>query len=548
MLVFKSILNSDLTDKQILFQLARINSWISLNGKIANSYKSKINIDFRGLTNDIMTKLGYEPNTIIKNTVETDPTIFQADNKCGVKYPYVSAPDNLLLDTKLNPAQKVLLLILKEVWLDNNGKQLLPYCQTETIFKQIPNYRHTRDYVNKLISSLQEKGYISFDTIKNQGRVNVRISFDGSLKDAKEELSNQVSAEDEIKEMVHPVQQLDNDITKIISEMKKEMDELKEKEKEQAKEIAVLKEQAKEIDELKEQVNKLQEELNERRGNEKSDIESSIRIPEHDREEAENTENSETVGQSDKPITETEDAENSETVGQINRNSNETVGQSEKQPNTESENTENTETNRQINRSYTETIGQSEKPSIGSENNGWNSYWNDPTDIEQLDDTDDMDSFMSLIPEGGEYSSEEVETVKNDKEPTMKQRKAECSADSLFNLANDIDFKMLMKDVNEDIKSSREHRSNIWRSEKKDEYQNHIKELKNESKKEEIIEYIINTINEKNSRTLINSLDEAYYKITMGIVKKNQDRITNVYYKNVGDFEIHQSTLDEFVV
>lgn len=483
MLVFKSILNSDLTDKQILFQLARINSWISLNGKIANSYKSKINIDFRGLTNNVMTKLGFEPNTIIKNTVETDPTIFQADNKCGVKYPYVSAPDELLLDTKLNSAQKVLLLILKEVWLDNNGKQLLPYCQTETIFKQIPNYKHTKDYVNKLISSLQEKGYISFDTIKNHGRVNVRISFDGNLKDAKEELSNQVSAEDEIKEMVHPVQQLDNDITKLIAEMKKEIDELKE--------------QVKEIPVLKEQVNKLQEELNERRGTEKSDIESSIRIPEHDREY-------------------TEDAENSETVEQSNGSSN-------------------------------KTIGQSEEPSTESENNGGISLWNDPTNSEQLDDVDDMDSFMSLIPENGEYSSEEIETVKNDNEPTMKQRKAECSADSLFNLANDIDFKMLMKDVNEDIKSSREHRSNIWRSAKKDDYQNHIKELKNESKKEEITEYIINTVNEKNSRTLINSLDEAYYKITMGIVKKNQDRITNVYYKNVGDFEIHQSTLDEFV-
>ena len=466
MLVFKSILDSDLTDKQILFQLARINSWISLNGKIANSYKSKIHIDFRGLTNDVMKKLGYEPNTIIKNTVETDPTIFQADNKCGVKYPYISAPDDLLLDTKLNPAQKVLLLILKEVWLDNNGKQLLPYCQTETIFKQIPNYRHTRDYVNKLISSLQEKGYISFDTIKNHGRVNVRISFDGSLKDVKEELSNQVTAEDEIKEMVQPVQQLDNDITKLISEMRKEIDELK-----------------KENTDIKEQVKKLQEELNERRGTEKSDIESSILNTEHDREDAENS----------------------------------------------------------------ETIEQSEKPSIGSENNGGISLLNDPTDNEQLDDTDDMDSFMSLIPECGEYSSEEVETVKNDNEPIKKQRKAECSADSLFNLANDIDFKMLMKDVNEDIKSSREHRSNIWRSAKKDEYQNHIKELKSESKKEEITEYIINTVNEKNSRTLINSLDEAYYKITMGIVKKNQDRITNLYYKNVGDFEIHQSTLDEFV-
>lgn len=472
MLVFKSILNSDLTDKQILFQLARINSWISLNGKIANSYKSKINIDFRGLTNDVMKKLGYEPNTIIKNTVETDPTIFQADNKCGVKYPYVSAPDDLLLDTKLNPTQKVLLLILKEVWLDNNGKQLLPYCQTETIFKQIPNYRHTRDYVNKLISSLQEKGYISFDTIKNHGRVNVRISFDGSLKDAKEELSNKVSAEDEIKEMVQPVQQLDNDITKLISEMKKEIDELKE--------------QVKEIPVLKEQVNKLKDELNELRGTEKSDIESSIRNPEHDKESTEESENSETIGQSDKPITE-------------------------------------------------------------SENNSGISLWNNPTDNEQLDNTEDMDSFMSLIPECGEYSPEEVEAVKNDNEQIKKQRKAECSADSLFNLANDIDFKMLMKDVNEDIKSSREHRSNIWRSEKKDEYQNHIKELKSESKIEEITEYIINTVNEKNSRTLINSLDEVYYKITMEIVKKNQDRITNLYYKNVGEFEIHQSTLDEFV-
>ena len=491
MLVFKSILNSDLTDKQILFQLARINSWISLNGKIANSYKSKINIDFRGLTNTVMNKLGYEPNTIIKNTVETDPTIFQADNKCGVKYPYISAPDDLLLDTKLNPAQKVLLLILKEVWLDNNGKQLLPYCQTETIFKQIPNYRHTRDYVNKLISSLQEKGYISFDTIKNHGRVNVRISFDGSLKDAKEELSNQVSAEDEIKEMVQPVQQLDNDITKLISEMKKEIDELKE--------------QVKEIPVLKEQVNKLKDELNELRGTEKPDIENSIRNPEHDREDAEHTENSETVEQSEKPSIVSEKAENSETVE------------------------------------------QSEKPSIGSENNSVISLWNNPTDNEQLDDTEDMDSFMSLIPECGEYSPEEVEAVKNDNEPIKKQRKAECSADSLFNLANDIDFKMLMKDVNEDIKSSREHRSNIWRSEKKDEYQNHIKELKSESKIEEITEYIINTVNEKNSRTLINSLDEVYYKITMEIVKKNQDRITNLYYKNVGDFEIHQSTLDEFV-
>ena len=456
MLVFKSILNSDLTDKQILFQLARINSWISLNGKIANSYKSKIYIDFRGLTNSIMKKLGYEPNTIVKNTVETDYTIFQADNKCGVKYTYISAPDSLLLDTKLNPAQKVLLLILKEVWLDNNDKQLLPYCQTETIFKQIPNYKHTRDYINKLILSLQEKGYISFDTIKNHGRVNVRISFDGNLKDVKKELSNQIAAEDEIKEMVEPVEQLDNDIVKIIAEMKKEIDELK-------KENAEMK---KEIDELKKE-----------RKTEKTEVDNLVQ----------------------------EDKENIKTVEQV------------------------------------------DKLNTELENNFGVSLQNISTDDKQPDDSDDISSFMTLIPEGGEYSQEEIEAVKNDNEPVMKQRKAECSADSLFNLANDIDFKALMKDVSEDIKSSKEHRSNIWRSSKKDEYQEHIKELKNNSSKEEIIEYIVNTVNEKNSRTLINSLDENYYKLTMRIVKENQDRITNLYYKNVGDFEIHQSSLEEFV-
>ena len=455
MLVFKSILNSDLTDKQILFQLTRVNSWISLNGKIANSYKSKINIDFRGLTNDLMKKLGYEPNTIIKNTVETDPTMFQADNKCGVKYPYVSAPDELLLDTKLNPAQKVLLLILKEVWLDNNGKQLLPYCQTETIFKQIPNYKHTRDYVNKLILSLQEKGYISFDTIKNHGRVNVRISFDGNLKNVKEELSNQIAAEDEIKEMVEPVKQLDNDIIKIIDELKKEIDGLKKENAEIKKENAEIK---KENAEIKKEINNL--------------------------------------------------AQGEENI---------------------------------------KTIEQTEKLNTELENNFGVSLQKVSTDNEQIDNNDSMDAFMSLIPEGGEYSQEENEAVKNDKDPIMKQRKAECSADSLFNIANDIDFKALMKDVNEDIKSSKEHRSNTWRSSKKDEYQEHIKELKNNSNKEEIIEYIITTVNEKNSRTLINSLDENYYKLTMRIIKENQDRITNLYYKNVGEFEIHQSSLEEFI-
>ena len=455
MLVFKSILNSDLTDKQILFQLTRVNSWISLNGKIANSYKSKINIDFRGLTNDLMKKLGYEPNTIIKNTVETDPTMFQADNKCGVKYPYVSAPDELLLDTKLNPAQKVLLLILKEVWLDNNGKQLLPYCQTETIFKQIPNYKHTRDYVNKLILSLQEKGYISFDTIKNHGRVNVRISFDGNLKNVKEELSNQIAAEDEIKEMVEPVKQLDNDIIKIIDELKKEIDGLKKENAEIKKENAEIK---KENAEIKKEINNL------------AQVKENIK-----------------------------------------------------------------------------TIEQTEKLNTELENNFGVSLQKVSTDNEQIDNNDSMDAFMSLIPEGGEYSQEENEAVKNDKDPIMKQRKAECSADSLFNIANDIDFKALMKDVNEDIKSSKEHRSNTWRSSKKDEYQEHIKELKNNSNKEEIIEYIITTVNEKNSRTLINGLDENYYKLTMRIIKENQDRITNLYYKNVGEFEIHQSSLEEFI-
>ena len=451
MLVFKSILNSGLTDKQILFQLTRVNSWISLNGKIANSYKSKIYIDFRGLTNNIMKKLGYEPNTIIKNTVETDYTIFQADNKCGVKHTYISAPDNLLLDTKLNSAQKVLLLILKEVWLDNNNKQLLPYCQTETIFKQIPNYKHSRDYVNKLILSLQEKGYISFDTIKNRGRVNVRINFDGNLKNVKEELSNQVAAEEEIKEMVKPVQQLDNDIIKIIAEMKKEIDELK-------KENAEMK---KEIDELKKE--------------RKTEVDNLVQVQEN-----------------------------------------------------------------------TKTIEQTDKLNTELENNLGVSLQKVSIDNEQSDDNDSINSFMSLIPEGGEYSQEEIKAVKNDN-PIMKQRKAEYSADSLFNLANDIDFKALMKDVNEDIKSSKEHRSNTWRSSKKDEYQEHIKLLKNSSNKEKIIEYIITTVNEKNSRILINSLDENYYKLTMRIIKENRDRITNLYYKNVGEFEIHQSSLEEFI-
>lgn len=287
MLTFKPILDSGLTDKQILFQLARINSWISLNGKIANSYKSKINIDFRGLTSSTMKKLGYEPNTIVKNTVETDASMFQAENKCGIKYTYVPVEDDFLLDTNLNSAQKVLLLILREVWLDKNGKQLLPYCQTETIFKHIPNYKHTRDYVNKLISQLQEKGYISFDTIKNRGRVNVRIDFKGNLKNAKEELSNQKKAEDEITEMIQPVN------TNEVAMLKEQVSKLQEEVITSKQEIAM----------LKDIVNKLQEEINGRKTNdihsvcERTDREGCSCVRQSISEDTEITEDSETVEQ-----------------------------------------------------------------------------------------------------------------------------------------------------------------------------------------------------------------------------------------------------------
>lgn len=477
MLVFKPILDSGLTNKQILFQLARINSWISLNGKFANSYKSKINIDFRGLTKDVMKKLGYEPNTIVKNTIETDATIFQAENKCGVKYPYVSAPDSLLLDTRLNPAEKVLLLILKEVWLDKNGKQLLPYCQTDTIFKQIPNYGHSRDYTNKLISQLQEKGYISFDTIKNRGRVNVRIDFEGNLKDVKEELTKQISAEDEITEMVQPVKQLDEDTSKLIKEM--------------ANEIAALKEQMKEIDTLKETVKKLQEELNDQRRIERTNIERPSGIREFNREITEITESSEAMEQS--------------------------------------------------NRSSNETIEQFREPSTRPESDGGISLRDDSGNSE----LDEMDSLFSLIPEGGEYSQEEIEAVKAEN-PVRIQRKAEYTSDSLFNLANDIDFKAVMKDVVDDIKAEKEYRSNSWKSSKKEEFQEYIKQLQKEAKKDEIVEYIINTVNETNSRTLINSLDNIYYKLVIKVITKNKPRITNIYFKNVGEFDIHHSTLEEF--
>lgn len=482
MLVFKPILDSGLTDKQILFQLTRINSWISLNGKFANSYKSKINIDFRGLTNDVMKKLGYEPNTIVKNTIETDATIFQAENKCGVKYPYVSAPNELLLDTNLNPAQKVLLLILREVWLDKDGNQLLPYCQTETIFKQIPNYKHTRDYTNKLIIQLQEKGYISFDSIKNRGRVNVRIDFNGKLKDIKEELAKQVSAEDEIKEMVQPVKQIDDETSKLIKDMANEIATLKKQFKEQSNEIAS----------LKETVKKLQEELNDQRRIERTNSERPSRVREIDRDSKEITEDSETVEQG--------------------------------------------------RRSNDETIEQFDRPSTGSESDGWFPLRNDSGNSEQLDD---MDSLFALIPEGGEYSSEEVEKVKAEN-PVRKQRKAECTADSFVNLANNIDFKLLMKDMKDDIQAEKEHRSNIWKSSKKDEFQEYIKELQKETKKNEIVEYIINTVNEPNSRILINSLDDIYYKLVMKVITKNKDRITNTYFKNASEFDIHHSTLQEF--
>lgn len=467
MLVFKPILDSGLTDKQILFQLARINSWISLNGKFANSYKSKINIDFRGLTNETMKKLGYEPNTIVKNTIETDHTIFQAENKCGAKYLYILAPDSLLLNTELNPAQKVLLLILREVWLDKNDKQLLPYCQTETIFKQIPNYKHTRDYTNKLISILQEKGYISFDTVKNRGRVNVRIDFEGKLKDAKEELIKQIPAEEEIKELIEPVKQIDDDTAKLIKEM--------------ANEIAT----------LKETVKKLQEELNDQRRIERTNIKRPSGIRETNREITEITESSETMEQSE--------------------------------------------------RSSNETIEQFGEPSKRPESDSGISLRDDSANSE----LDEMDSLMALIPEGGEYSQEEVETVKAEN-PVRIQRKAEYTSNSLFNLANDIDFKAVMKDVQDDIKAEKEYRSNSWKSSKKEEFQEYIRQLQKEAKKDEIVEYIINTVNEANSRMLINSLDNIYYKLVVKVITKNRERITNTYFKNVGEFDIHHSTLEEF--
>jgi len=493
MLVFKPILDSGLTDKQILFQLARINSWISLNGKIANSYKSKINIDFRGLTSSTMKKLGYEPNTIVKNTIETDASIFQAENKCDVKYPYVPAEDEFLLDTNLNPAQKVLLLILREVWLDKNGKQLLPYCQTETIFKHIPTYNHTRDYTNKLISQLQEKGYISFDTVKNRGRVNVRIDFKGNLKNVKEELSNQKEAEEEITEMIQPVN------TNEVAILKEQVSKLQEEVNTNKQEIAM----------LKDIVSKLQEKIDGRKTN---DI--------HSVRERTDGEGRNCVRQS---ISEdTEITEGSETVEQSERSSNE----------------------------RTEKFGGSSKR---PESDGWISLRNDAdfnepisgTGTESDEQIDEMDSFLALIPEGGEYSQKEIEAVKAEN-PVRLQRKAEITSDSLFHLANDIDFKAIVKDVQDDIKAEKEYRSNSWKSSKKDEFQEYIKQLQKEAKKDEIVEYIINTVNEANSRMLINSLDNIYYKLVIKVITKNRERITNTYFKNVGEFDIHHSTLEEF--
>ena len=156
-----------------------------------------------------------------------------------------------------------------------------------------------------------------------------------------------------------------------------------------------------------------------------------------------------------------------------------------------------------------------------------------------------MDSLFSLIPEGGEYSQEEIEAVKAEN-PVRIQRKAEYTSDSLFNLANDIDFKAVMKDVVDDIKAEKEYRSNSWKSSKKEEFQEYIKQLQKEAKKDEIVEYIINTVNETNSRTLINSLDNIYYKLVIKVITKNKPRITNIYFKNVGEFDIHHSTLEEF--
>ena len=77
----------------------------------------------------------------------------------------------------------------------------------------------------------------------------------------------------------------------------------------------------------------------------------------------------------------------------------------------------------------TKTIEQNDKLNTELENNLGVSLQKVSIDDEQSDDNDSINSFISLIPEGGEYSQEEIEAVKNDKEPIMKQRKAEYPAD-----------------------------------------------------------------------------------------------------------------------
>lgn len=228
MLIFKDLLDSNLSDKQILFQLARVNSWINLRGKIPHSYKSIINIDVRGLSAKEMASLGYTPSTIIRNNPETDYTLFQKN--CANPYNYIIVPDSFFLDDRLSPAEKVLLLVLREVWFKNDGTQHLDICQTSTIHKVLPNYKHTNDYIDKLISKLAKKHYISYTTEPRLGRTNVRISWDGSLKDANEELEKVSSAEEELAEMTDNVDDLKKELErayKKIAELERENSELK---------------------------------------------------------------------------------------------------------------------------------------------------------------------------------------------------------------------------------------------------------------------------------------------------------------------------------
>ena len=228
MLIFKDLLDSNLSDKQILFQLARVNSWINLRGKIPHSYKSIINIDVRGLSAKEMASLGYTPSTIIRNKPETDYTLFQKN--CANPYNYIIVPDSFFLDDRLSPAEKVLLLVLREVWFKNDGTQHLDICQTSTIHKVLPNYKHTNDYIDKLISKLAKKHYISYTTEPRLGRTNVRISWDGSLKDANAELEKVSSAEEELAEMTDNVDDLKKELErayKKIAELEKENSELK---------------------------------------------------------------------------------------------------------------------------------------------------------------------------------------------------------------------------------------------------------------------------------------------------------------------------------